>query len=117
MAEMDISGAVSEMLTLARRDKSVTYVVEYTAPYAVHVHENLEVFHPNGQAKFLEEPARELAPDLGKEAAELMKGGMRLDAVSRMMALRVLAASQELVPVDTGFLKRSGRIRKETLDG
>lgn len=30
--------------------------IEYTAPYAVDVHENLSVPHDDGQAKFLEQP-------------------------------------------------------------
>jgi len=33
--------------------------ISYEMPYAVHVHEDLEAFHNNGQAKYLEEPARE----------------------------------------------------------
>lgn len=33
-------------------------VVIYDTPYAIPVHERLDVFHPNGQAKYLEEPAR-----------------------------------------------------------
>lgn len=33
--------------------------VGYTANYAVYVHENLNARHENGQAKFLEHPARE----------------------------------------------------------
>ena len=35
------------------------YVVSYKKRYAIYVHENLHVFHPVGQAKFLEQPARE----------------------------------------------------------
>lgn len=34
------------------------------ADYAIHVHENLEAYHPVGQAKFIEEPLRESAPFL-----------------------------------------------------
>ena len=33
--------------------------VEYTAPYAVYVHENPDAFHPVGDYKYLERPARE----------------------------------------------------------
>ncbi len=38
--------------------------VGYTQEYAVFVHENLEAHHPIGQAKFLEQPARDLRPDM-----------------------------------------------------
>ena len=34
-------------------------VVEYTMPYAIYVHEDPFAFHPVGQWKFLEQPARE----------------------------------------------------------
>lgn len=34
-----------------------------SAPYAVFVHENLEAFHPVGQAKFMESVINELAPN------------------------------------------------------
>ncbi len=39
-------------------------VVGYTQAYAVVVHEDLEAHHPVGEAKYLERPARELAPEL-----------------------------------------------------
>lgn len=40
-------------------------IVGYTAGYAIFVHEDLEAQHAEGkQAKFLEGPARELAPQL-----------------------------------------------------
>ena len=42
-----------------KRVKSVNLDVGYTAPYAVYVHEILTNFHPIGQAKYLEEPARQ----------------------------------------------------------
>lgn len=34
------------------------------AYYAIYVHEDMNVYHPNGQAKFLEQPARERRPEL-----------------------------------------------------
>lgn len=30
----------------------------FTAPYALWIHENMDLYHPNGQAKFLEIPFR-----------------------------------------------------------
>lgn len=35
--------------------------VEYQTPYAIFVHERLDLYHPNGQAKFLEVPFRKYA--------------------------------------------------------
>lgn len=48
--------------------------VGYTASYAVFVHENLEANHPIGQAKFLEQPAR----DMRQELLETVWGEARL---------------------------------------
>lgn len=42
------------------------------APYAVHVHENLEAFHRVGQAKFLESVLLESAPYLAERVARRM---------------------------------------------
>jgi hypothetical protein len=39
------------------------------APYAVAVHEDLEAFHPNGEAKFIEGPLRESGPYLPERIA------------------------------------------------
>ena len=40
--------------------------VGYTAHYAIYVHENLNVHHPNGQAKYLEQPANERRAEIRK---------------------------------------------------
>lgn len=38
-------------------------VITFSAPYATYVHENLNNFHPRGQAKFLEQALQEFLPD------------------------------------------------------
>ena len=43
------------------------------APYAVAVHENLEAFHRNGEAKFVERPLMESAPHLAARVARRIK--------------------------------------------
>lgn len=40
-----------------------------TSQYAIYVHERLDLKHPKGQAKFLEQPALELAPKLERNLA------------------------------------------------
>ena len=49
-------------------------VVKFTQQYAIYVHEDLWAYHPVGQAKYLEEPYRQLKPRLvyiiAKEAAK-----------------------------------------------
>jgi hypothetical protein len=36
------------------RKAKTDYVIQFTAPYALYVHERLDVYHPHGEAKFLE---------------------------------------------------------------
>ena len=40
-----------------------------TADYAFHVHEDMEAFHADGQAKYIEQPLRESAPYLAERIA------------------------------------------------
>lgn len=42
------------------RQRTNSISILYTAPYAIWVHERVELSHDNGQAKFLEEPAKKL---------------------------------------------------------
>jgi hypothetical protein len=44
-----------------------------TAPYAVYVHEDLEAYHPVGQAKFLESVLLESRPHMAKRLAARIK--------------------------------------------
>jgi hypothetical protein len=54
-----------------RRDVTGTIAVGGpAAPYALYVHENLEAFHPVGQAKFLESTLTESAPFLKGRIAQ-----------------------------------------------
>jgi hypothetical protein len=91
----------------ARLDWQASLQVGYAAPYAVFVHEDLEKVHPVGQAKFLEQPARQLHKHLAALlAARLRTGTVRaaLEEAGKVL----LATSLPLVPVKTGRLKASG---------
>lgn len=135
-------------------------IVGYTANYALHVHENIEmkwagmarggevhtriVFSKKlgrnirkemtskqisariqkrgnywdgsngpGQAKFLEQPARELGPEFSRIVFEAMKNGAKLVQALYIAGLRLQRESQLLVPVETGNLKASAFTRKE----
>lgn len=58
------------------RGREVTVELKFggpAAPYAVAVHENLEAFHKNGEAKFLERPLMESAPHLAARVARRIK--------------------------------------------
>lgn len=52
------------------KGKQITVRIIYDMPYAMIVHENLEAFHPNGQAKYVEQPLREAAPHLPSRVAK-----------------------------------------------
>lgn len=88
-------------------------IVGYTQAYAIYVHENLEAHHPVGQAKFLEQPAREEADKLGEIVATAVKKGSTLPEALLLAGLYLQRASQLLVPVDTGALKGSAFTRLE----
>jgi hypothetical protein len=97
----------------ARRAGQARIVVGYSAPYAIYVHENLNAYHPIGQAKFLEGPARRLAPLLARIVRDQMKRGASLDDAEYAAAQHLLKESQAVTPVDTGALRKSGFVRKE----
>lgn len=99
---------IRKLRNLARRHEKTSVKVGYTAQYAVYVHENLEANHPNGgQAKFLEQPAREMREELGAGVRRDMRAGMTLQQALLRAGLKLQAASQQLVPVDTGALRAS----------
>lgn len=98
----------------ARRDGSARTAVGYSIPYAVRIHEDLEMAHPNGgQAKYLEQPARTHAQELRQIIRQSLRAGMTFAQASYAAGLRLLQLSQALVPVRTGALKRSGYVRAE----
>ena len=97
----------------ARKDWGVAVAVGYTAAYAVRVHEDLEAFHRTGQAKFLEQPFREMQKDLWAVIVFAIKSGKTPGQALLLAGLRLLRESQKLVPVLTGFLRGSGFVRLE----
>ena len=95
----------------ARKDRDKQVVVGYTASYAIFVHENLEVRHPTGQAKFLEQPLRELRSELIDMVKQAVRKGATLVQGLLMAGLRLQRESQQLCPVDTGALRASAFTR------
>jgi hypothetical protein len=94
-----------------RRD--VRASVGYTAPYAIYVHERLDVYHPNGQAKFLTTAARRVQRKMSKLVVDLMRKGLPLRSAVLQSAILLLDESRRLVPVDTGRLWKSGYAKTE----
>lgn len=101
-----------------------TVRVGYSAPYALKVHEDTEVDHEmhgcGGQAKFLEQPARQyrdvMARIVRKHAVARSGEADLIPAVLRGMLAAgefLKQQSQELVPVRTGRLRDSGFVWME----
>lgn len=86
--------------------------VGYRAPYTIYQHENLNYNHPNGgQAKFLEQPARQLRGAMKQLVRQFMQKKKRsLEQGTLAAGNMLLEASKPLVPVDTGFLRNSGYV-------
>lgn len=97
----------------AAADDGAAVIVGYTQEYAIYVHEDLEAFHPVGQAKYLEQPYRQMLPELKRIIAKAKAAGMPLIQSLLLAGLRLQRESQLLVPVDTGALKNSAFTRKE----
>lgn len=98
----------------AVKDADVEVVVGYSAPYALIVHEDLEAHHDNGQAKFLEQPARVNATTYGKRIAAEVKSKKTMRQALMTGATQLKRDSQALCPVDTGVLKASAYVKVDT---
>lgn len=114
------------------------YRVGYNSPYAIYVHERVEMklygqkrrsdngvywsaFQGMGQAKYLEQPLRELTSNgtllqrAGNAIGRLFsrKRAKLLDEAALEMATEVMDRSLELVPVDYGRLHLTGYIEED----
>lgn len=99
------------------KDDNVSVSVGYVAAYALPVHERLDLHHvAPTQAKFLEQPARQLSSDgtLSQIFLQAKQQGKTTAEALLLCGLRVQRDSQMLCPVDTGNL-RAGAFTK--LDG
>jgi hypothetical protein len=119
MADIERVNAVIESLKAkaqkAKNDTNVSVAIGYTQAYAIYVHENLEAKHPVGQAKFLEQPMRQLSND-GTFKKILLNAARAKHSIAEglvLCGLRLQADSQKLCPVDTGALKNSAFTRLE----
>lgn len=128
-------------LDKARRDSGLSVIVGYTANYALYVHERIpgkkgpkrkgvkrkraedvgkkkgedpQVKSQVGQPKFLEEPARTKAAEIGKVVGNVTKATGSLEMGLLAGGNRLQRESQELVPVITGNLKGSAFTRRDT---
>lgn len=113
MSKINKLGGISKTLrALAKKRPDVEVVVSFNTDYAVRVHEDLTMPHPRGgQAKFLEQPARELRGDLQDQIREDIKDGISVEQALMNAGLVLQSVAQSLVPVDTGLLKASAQTK------
>lgn len=81
--------------------------VGYSAPYALAVHERMDVPHRVGQAKFLEQPIRTEEKPMNDIIVSRLRAHMTLKAAQLEAAKHLIKVSIQLVPVDTGVLVAS----------
>lgn len=97
----------------AKESLNAVCLVGYTTSYAIYVHEDLEAAHTVGQAKFLEQPARTLRPEIVSIIDQALTAGQTMRDALLLAGLRLQAESQLLCPVDTGNLRASAFTRLE----
>jgi hypothetical protein len=108
-----VLAALQRRIDAAKKESKVSVVVGFTANYALYVHEDLSARHPTGQAKYLEQPFREMAKDLAAMVVTGVKKGLTFAQALLIAGLRLQRKSQQLVPVDTGHLRASAFTRVE----
>ena len=114
MAKVEgISLVVASLEDKKLKKPKATVNVGYTQSYAVWVHERMDTYHPVGQAKFLEQPAREKAGEIARIIKETYRKTKDLTLSLLTGGLFLQRESQKLVPVDTGALKASAFTRVE----
>lgn len=82
----------------------------YDTPYAAKIHEDLEMYHSNGEAKFLEKAYRRNLASVKDYMKIIIRNKMDLKDAVKEGATIILRESNKLVPVDTGRLKESGKV-------
>lgn len=146
---LNVDGLEKKIEELGRANKDkCSIAVGYTANYALHVHENIEMRWrgfprsgevrlikgiaytgysagskkgnywdgtggATGQAKFLEQPFRELRDEMSRLLTVALGNGATLEQSLYIIGLRLQRESQLLVPVDSGNLKASAFTRKD----
>lgn len=92
-------------------DQSSEVTVGYSAPYAAAVHERLDVHHPIGQAKYLEQPLRTEEKAMRDIVRSRLRARETLKQAHLTAAKHLMKISLQLVPIDTGVLRGSWFIK------
>jgi hypothetical protein len=89
------------------KETRTSVIVGFTQRYALHVHEDKNAYHPVGQAKYLEQPAREFEGELTRMVQQGVSAGLSVELSLVTAGLRLQREAQLLTPVDTSALKAS----------
>lgn len=121
-----LTGKLAQMRNTASKS-NVSVLVGFTAAYALAVHENEgqvlkglprpsglgEYWGPDGQPKFLEQPARELASEISAIIVNALKSGLTMLQALLMGGFRLQREAQLHVPIEYGNLRASAFTRQE----
>jgi hypothetical protein len=104
---LSLKGTLSKLKNKYGDNPKPSVSVGFTQAYGIFVHENLEAHHPTGQAKFLEQPAREMATEIPQIVKKTINDGGTLEDGLLVAGFELQRRAQQLTPVDTGALKAS----------
>lgn len=112
--KMQITGFsdLHKKLAVMQKQKAPEPVlIGYSAPYAIHVHENMMAHHPNGEAKFLVKAIIEQTKAVRRYITKRIKAGDKMQDVLIAVANMYMDASDKKVPVATGALRASRYVK------
>lgn len=125
----ELTAKLRDRAAKASRDANVSVLVGFSAAHAIFVHEmipktlgqnvprksGLGVYWGPSQhgPKFLEAPARELGPELGKVVRAVVKKNGTVATGLVAAGMRLQAESQRRVPVEYGALRASAFTKLE----
>lgn len=110
-------GKIAFRIKDAETVSGLTLKVGYSAKYCVWVHERTDIHHDIGQAKFLEQPARQYRTQMSGIIVFSAQRGEPMEQCFMKAGVFLLKKSYPLVPVDTGFLRSSGFVKVESRVG
>ncbi len=117
MSVKNVKSLVAKLKAKANKiapQQKVSVIVGFTAAYAIYVHENLEAYHPVGQAKFLADAAINNEKQVCELIGNAIDKGKTLAQALLLGGLKLQAEAQKLCPVDTGALKGSAFTKLST---
>lgn len=106
---LSLKGTLNKLKKKYGENSNPSVSVGFTQSYGIFVHENLAAHHPVGQAKFLEQPAREMgnSGEITRIVKTVIKQGGTFEDGLLNAGLELQRRAQLLTPVDTGALKAS----------